>query len=97
MASGGELALVFVHGGVAATGAVLFGFVHALVGLGRFAIEVFEGCCHGGTPPGVNWQNPVNKRVTNECVLFTTPCLLKRLGLRVGVYYLPHLSAVVAG
>ena len=28
-----------VHGGVAATGAVLFGFVHALVGLGRFAIE----------------------------------------------------------
>jgi hypothetical protein len=41
-----------VHGGVAATGAVLFGFVHALVGLGRFAIEVFEGCCHGGTPPG---------------------------------------------
>ena len=24
---------------------------HALVGLGRFAIEVFEGCCHGGDPP----------------------------------------------
>jgi len=50
-----------------------------------------------GTPLGVNWQNPVNKRVTNECVLMTTPCLLKRWELRVGVYYLPHPLAVVDG
>jgi len=44
----------------------------------------------GPPPPGLFWQNLVNKRVADECVLFTTPPLLKRLMLRVGVYYLPH-------
>ena len=45
--------VLVVHGGGAAAGAVLVGFVHALVRLGWFAIEVCVGCWHVVPLPGV--------------------------------------------
>jgi hypothetical protein len=45
--------VLVVHGGGSAADAGFLGVMHALVGLGRFALEVFVGCGHVvSLPPG---------------------------------------------